>query len=220
MALGAAAHAILGTLPQTIQRLTTISGVRECLGLGDGLGKALMEAIGVWFRLAAGFVFLFGAGSKLRQPAEFRRALVGYHILKDRIALRRCLFIAIPPLELAIGLGLGLPRPPAFPLVAGGALLLLIAFSVGLLENARRGIHSVCGCGPIQGRTRYSTFVRNLILVVIIGIAATIETRLGTPNLSTVEWVGVMGLSFLAALLLVAAPILFDEFKHQLTHVS
>ncbi len=94
-------------------------------------------------RLLLAGVFLWSAQSKLRDPRGFTRIVLAYRILPGSVA--RLYGQALPWLEAALGLWLGLGAASQY---AGSiAVLLLASFSFAVALNLLRGRTGLsCGC--------------------------------------------------------------------------
>lgn len=131
----------------------------------------LLGCIAVLARVAVACLFGAAAVGKLRRRADFAGAVAGYRLLPAGLVAPVAL--ALPPLEIAIAIGLLAGMPLA--ITAGSALLALFAAAMAI--NLLRGRRDVdCGCDPTaRARPITWTFVaRNLLLgaLLLTGLVA------------------------------------------------
>ena len=171
-------------------------------------------------RMSVGWVFVLSSLAKVVRPAEFRRALGGYLLLRHRRRLQALLVLVIPLLELSVGLPLALGAVGGvISLCIAGPLLLI--FSYGVARNARAGIRAPCGCGPFQGGTTYVAILRNVFLLGTLAVSG-----LGLPwegslrlDISVVEWGTLSALASIVALIMLMISRFMEQFLHQLEHL-
>lgn len=115
-------------------------------------------------RFAIGLVLLVAGAAKLRQPA--------WPATAKAFGAPRLVVPVLPWTELGIGAlllaGVGLPW------TAGVAVALVVAFTVAVARNLRRGVTTPCGCfGETAARpVGTDTLVRNLALCPLAASAA------------------------------------------------
>ncbi|MFA7249397.1 MAG: MauE/DoxX family redox-associated membrane protein [Dehalococcoidia bacterium] len=149
-------------------------------------------------RLVLAGMFAFAAAMKLGGLSEFRRAVRDFGV-PDRVAPLAA--VLVPLAEIAVAAAL-LPAGSA-AWAAGGAAVLLTAFTVAVAINLALGRRPGCSCfgeasaGPIGPRT----MARNLALIAVA--AAVLAAGDRTATLSAVAWLphaGIAGVASLAAL--------------------
>jgi len=131
----------------------------------------LDPALGVLIAVACAALFAQAAWHKLRGRSEFAAVLEAYALL-PRAAVPAFARL-LPAVELAVALGLCLPKSSRAAALAASALLLLYAFAMGI--NLARGRYELdCGClGPYRRRrVSQSMVVRNIVLAAIVALAA------------------------------------------------
>jgi uncharacterized membrane protein YphA (DoxX/SURF4 family) len=101
-----------------------------------------MDLVGLLARLVLGVVLVVAGGLKVPTPAVSAMAVRAYQLLPYDVA--GVVGVALPVLEIAVGLllVLGLLTRPAA--VVGG--LLMLAFLVGIISAWARGLTIDCGC--------------------------------------------------------------------------
>ncbi len=102
---------------------------------GNSIAHALV-------RIGLSALFLWTGFEKLGDPAAFAEAIANYRVLPD--ALAGLAAVALPVLELVVGLGLLVPSH-----ARGGAMLsagLLFMFAAAMAQSKLRGIDLDCGC--------------------------------------------------------------------------
>lgn len=164
-----------------------------------------MTVLGLPILIFLGLLFLSSALAKLRNPERFAAAVAGYDLLPALLV--QPFARALPIVEAATGAaclaGIGL--------AGGGALLLLTAFSAGMLWNIGRGRTAVdCGClGGVRAEpVSWSVILRNALLA-LLSLAAIVAS---TPSGLDSEWRHVEGGGIgavAAALAAVSALVLF-----------
>jgi peroxiredoxin len=154
------------------------------------MNEALLAA-----RLALSAVFIAAGLAKLTDRAGARQAVVQFGVPEGAAAV---VASGLPLFELAVGAAL-LPTASARG-GAIGALVLLVAFSVGIAVNLVRGNTPDCHCfGQLtRGRVSRLSLLRN---VVLVGAAALVSSGGGGQSIGsalngmgTAERLGVIGL--------------------------
>jgi len=146
----------------------TVRGVRTSLTVGR---HRLWDLVGLAARLLLGVVFLVSGIIKASDPAQTRVAVKGYQLLPDGLA--ETVAAILPYLEIAVGLILlvGL----ATRLGALLSALLMLAFLIGVISAAARGLSIDCGCfgggGAVQtGATEYTLEILRDTGLLIVSI--------------------------------------------------
>ena len=118
---------------------------------------------------AVALLLLFAGATKLGDPARFAIEIGNYRLVSPLVA--GLLAVYLPWLEIALGLGLCVPRwRPAARLLATG---LLLVFCVALVAALARGIDIRCGCfGRAGGSTSAGwALARNAGLIALLAVA-------------------------------------------------
>src|SRR5262245_49503353 len=121
---------------------------------------------GLWLGLA-GLLFIASSAGKMMQFPEFLRALAGYRLVPGGLLMPGG--IALIAAELAIGLGLLLPKTQRPCARAGSALLIL--FSIVIAISLVNHLNLDCGCSlPFETNSKISWLLvgRNLGLAFLI----------------------------------------------------
>lgn len=116
-------------------------------------------------RLLLAAVFIMAALPKLQDPVAFAVSIEGYRVIHGEAAMWTA--IALPWLELVVGLGLLVPWLQRASALSLAALLLLF---IGLHASAwARGLDIECGCfGESANALAYHWLIlRNLALLLI-----------------------------------------------------
>lgn len=122
-----------------------------------------MEEVALGIRFCFAYLFLLAGASKVFRRSEFLGVVVEYHIGGPRLA--RLVTVAIPSLELSIGMMLLLGVFEWLACLAAAALL--VAFAGVSFINLMRGRRVVCGClGSPSSRISGFMVTRNLLLAV------------------------------------------------------
>lgn len=114
-------------------------------------------------RLGLGALFVFAGLAKLRDPTGFATEIANYRLMPE---LAPYLAIALPAIEVVLGVCL-LVGPALWRRAAALATgLLLIVFTIAVAQVVARGINVDCGCfggssGPVTGLT----LARDLLLL-------------------------------------------------------
>jgi hypothetical protein len=157
----------------------------------------LDPGIGYLVTLLLALLFARAVWHKVRAPAEFRATLAAYRMLPASLAAAAAVAVIVAEGTVAFGLWTAATRPVAATL----AVLLLLAYALGMEVNLRRGrVDLDCGCvGPAERRPIARWMVwRNLVLALVAGaLLLPFATReLGSADLVTV----IGGAAALAAL--------------------
>lgn len=161
---------------------------------------AIDPTVSLIIRAALSLLFGSAAAHKLRDVASFRIAVERYELLPPLWAVP--VGAALIAAEVAIAVGLWLPRVAPVAAVAAAALLAL--YAVAIAVNLRRGRRDLdCGCGGPAGRRPISGW-----LVVRNGVVAAAAVAGALPvtarALTWVDWVTVASGVVTVALLYVA----------------
>lgn len=141
------------------------------------LGPALWAATAG--RLILAGVFAFAGLAKIGDPAAYVRAVRGYDLLPDGLAV--LVGRGLPAFELALALALALGV--ALRMTAGVAAGLLAVFTLGIATAAARGLRIDCGCfgggGPTENPQYAGEIVRDVALLLLaLAVAALGRSRL------------------------------------------
>ncbi|MEO8601881.1 MAG: MauE/DoxX family redox-associated membrane protein [bacterium] len=131
----------------------------------------LDPAVQMLLRAALSVVFARAAAHKLADVDAFRRAVEGYRLLEPLWAVP--VGAALIAAEIAVAVGLWLPR--VAPLAAVGGAALLALYGAAMAINLARGRRDFdCGCsGPAQRQPiRAALVVRNALLAGVALISA------------------------------------------------
>lgn len=154
-------------------------------------------------RLGIGVLLLYAASHKLRDMLEFRLSLGAYQLLPAEIVTPSAYGFVLAELLL------GVACLAQLPLSYFGAMALLSLYTAAILVNLARGLDSIdCGCGGPPQPLTYGLVLRNGLLLLLCGVAASQSTgrSLGWLDAFTIA-LGVAVLALLYAsfnLLLVA----------------
>ncbi|MEZ5559426.1 MAG: MauE/DoxX family redox-associated membrane protein [Pseudomonadales bacterium] len=119
-------------------------------------------------RLALAWLFLAGALHKLRNSGAFIRTLASYALLPGTFLPAAAWLVMLA--ELAVGLGALLQLRPSYV----AALTLLLVYAIAMGVNLARGRSLIdCGCGAGDQPISVALIVRNCVLAVGAGFAAT-----------------------------------------------
>jgi hypothetical protein len=163
----------------------------------------LDPAIQLVLRLAGALLFLAAAAHKLREPADFRAALLGYRLLPPRAVPLAA--GALAALEGAAGVALLLPAGAPAGALAGAGLLAVYGGAIAV--NLRRGRRDIdCGCGGPGGRRPlgWALVARNAVLIAGLG-ASTLP--LAERAISTLDLLSIPAAVAALALLYAAADV-------------
>jgi protein-disulfide isomerase len=125
--------------------------------------------VGAAARVVLGIVWIWAGASKVGSPGRFLVAVKAYQLLPDW--LERAVAYGLPVLEIAVGVLL--IAGVATRLLAAISALLLVAFEIGVIASAARGLSIDCGCfgngGAVAaGQTHYTAeILRDLGLLVL-----------------------------------------------------
>lgn len=128
-------------------------------------GSAMKTAVMWILRLGLAGVFGYAGVIKLRDPAGFAAEIAGYRLLPEMV--ETWLAVYLPWLEVAIGLGVLLPRT-----VRGAALLqaaLMVIFIVALSLAWARGLDITCGCFGGEAKAVNYPWLIGRDVVILIG---------------------------------------------------
>jgi hypothetical protein len=125
-------------------------------------------SLGSRFFLA--FVFLAASVPKLKDTNDFRRAVLGYAVVPDRLAKQ--IAVSLPRVEL--GVAVALIAGIVLPIAALAAGTLLVAMAVVVAVNLGRGRTIDCGCfgRSAPRRISWSLVAQNLGLTLVAGFVA------------------------------------------------
>jgi thiol-disulfide isomerase/thioredoxin len=141
----------------------------------------MMEIVLLTVRLILAAVFGIAGAAKLADREGSRKALAGFGVPES---LAAPLALILPVAELAVAAAL-LPLGTAW--FGGiGALILLLAFSIGIGVNLARGNSPDCHCfGQLHSEpVSWKVFARNLALAGVAGLIVVA----GNPGLSAFTW--------------------------------
>lgn len=128
-------------------------------------GKRL-EAIGMVGALLLCLIFLVAGAGKLITPADFAVAIHRYQLAPE--SLVSLLAIYLPWIEISTALAL-LFR--SYRRAAAGLLLvILFAFTYGIVSAMARGLNVACGCfstSPDAAAANWLSVLRNLLLMAL-----------------------------------------------------
>lgn len=123
--------------------------------------------------LLVGGLFVWAGGSKVLAPEEMHQSILNYQLVPGLLAW--LLALLLPWLELAAGLALVAPWTRRGAILLLG--LLLIIFQGGLASAWIRGLDIECGCFGGTSTTVTFAFIRNGILLALLGVIAWMEFR-------------------------------------------
>lgn len=116
-----------------------------------------------WLRALLGFVFLFAAVSKVRDPAGFGGVLGALGI--ECPSAREGLKVGVPLAEAGLGLWLWTAWRPVVSATTAGVVLVLL--TLVLVKLRRVNYTGACGCFPGEGRgVGTLTLARNVVLIM------------------------------------------------------
>lgn len=137
------------------------------------------------FRLIVGTIFLVSAGGKFRSHASLADDVMEYDVLSRSRA--RIVALILPYAEL--GLAALCIMGVALPILGAAAAALLIAFTVGILANLRRGRRIRCHCFGSSGSTIGPLLVvRNVALMGMAVLIALIAGTLRSYDQWIIQW--------------------------------
>jgi len=168
------------------------------------LDPALLAAL----RCALALLWLASAQHKLRDPARFRDALLGYRLVPAPLA--RALAAGITALELALALALLVPAAAKSAALATAALLAL--YGLAITVNLARGRRAIdCGCGARPQPLAEGLVLRNAALTGIALAAALPASGRALTGLDAISILG--GAAALAALYAAADALLANGLR-------
>ena len=137
-----------------------------------------MRLLGIFARMALGFVFLFAAWDKIVDPAAFAKIIRNYQILPDMLIYGVAL--VLPWIEVVVGMCLitGL-----FSRGAGfSATLMMAVFLAAMAWAVHKGISTQCGCFTTKADDAISarTFIRDgsiLALALLVTVGSFLRAR-------------------------------------------
>ena len=137
-----------------------------------------MRLLGIFARMALGFVFLFAAWDKIVDPLAFAKIIRNYQILPE-------MFVGgvaqvLPWIEVVVGMCLitGL-----FSRGAGfSATLMMAVFLAAMAWATHKGISTQCGCFTVKADDAISvhTFIRDgsiLALALLVTVVSFVQAR-------------------------------------------
>jgi uncharacterized membrane protein YphA (DoxX/SURF4 family) len=161
-------------------------------------------------RLALGWLFLFGALHKLREPGAFVRVLGAYRLVPERLLAATAWAVSI--VEALVGIGALLQWAPAYWM----ALALLCGYAGAMAVNLARGRRFIdCGCGGDAQPISSGLIVRNAVLMAACGLAlaSAAPRALGWVDaVSVAAGVLACGLIYAAVNQVLAAQARFEEW--------
>ncbi|HET6877350.1 MAG TPA: MauE/DoxX family redox-associated membrane protein [Jatrophihabitans sp.] len=124
--------------------------------------------LGTVVRLFLGAVWIWAALSKLGSPRTFTQAVRAYDVTPEWLS--KAIGYGLPVLELCIGILLVVGIATRIAAIASAVLF--VAFLVGIIEVAIRGIQLECGCfgggGLTNGATNYTwDILRDIGLLIL-----------------------------------------------------
>jgi protein-disulfide isomerase len=115
--------------------------------------------LGTVVRLFLGAVWIWAAWSKLQQPRTFVQAVRAYDVTPEWLS--KAIGYGLPVLELCIGVLL--IAGVAVRLCAAVSAALFVAFLVGIVQAAARGIQIECGCFGGGGSTTATSYTLDIL---------------------------------------------------------
>jgi len=158
-------------------------------------------------RLAMAVIFAQAAWHALRDVGAHAGSVAGYRLLPHWAVMAAAW--ALPLLSLVAAVLLVVPVAAHAGAVLG--LALMGVFTAAIAVNLRRGrVHIDCGCGGAHGqRISGAVVVRNLLLLVLLGVAA------GFPAVGVLDGVTLVGVGggglALAALYFASSQLLANH---------
>lgn len=137
-----------------------------------------MRLLGIFARMALGFVFLFAAWDKIVDPAAFAKIIRNYQILPDMLIYGVAL--VLPWIEVVVGMSLitgFLSRGASL-----SACLMMAVFLAAMAWAWHKGISTQCGCFTTKAEDAISpaTFVRDgsiLALALFVAVDSFVRAR-------------------------------------------
>lgn len=132
------------------------------------IGRAQITWVSGWLaRATLAAVFAVAALPKLQDPSGFAAAIDNYHLLSNQ--LTRIAALGLPTLEIVIAVALLLPQ-----FTRGASLLatlLLVVFSIAMVQAMARDIDLNCGCFGTSAEINVDVWsvARNVALCVLAG---------------------------------------------------
>jgi uncharacterized membrane protein YphA (DoxX/SURF4 family) len=117
-------------------------------------------------RALVAVLWLVAATLKLADPAAFARDIENYRVVPALVAAAVAVYL--PWLEIALGVGLWLPRFRETARVL--SLVVLLGFCGALLSALARGLDIECGCFGSGGPDASASWAlaRNLVLIALL----------------------------------------------------
>lgn len=141
-----------------------------------------MSSLVYSLQLAIAAVFAFAALSKLRAPRHMALSIREYQMLPERAVPLAAAFLVLCELAIAALLFSGYGVRIALTL----AVLTIVAFSVGVLVNLRRGRRIACGCFGSTAETLSGRTVARLLVLLTVGALCLAVHLLGLVSTPTV----------------------------------
>jgi uncharacterized membrane protein YphA (DoxX/SURF4 family) len=146
-------------------------------------------------RLALACVFLAAALHAWADLDDYAGVVQAYRILPERVA--RLAAWLLPPVEAAVAVLLLLPFTAQAASLAGFALV--AGFTASIVLNLLRGADKIsCGCGGGSQPISWALVWRNIALLAVLALCASVPGRL-LPD--PAAWVGVAGMGGFLSLL-------------------
>ncbi len=116
-------------------------------------------------QICLGIVFFLSSVSKFRHPLDFARNVIDYRVLPGKVAYVFAILLIVLEALLAIAFFTDWLINLALPICS----LMLVAFSVAVWINLRRGRKISCGCfGNADEQISSRTLARLLLLLAVI----------------------------------------------------
>ncbi|WP_231639158.1 MauE/DoxX family redox-associated membrane protein [Sphingomonas profundi] len=149
----------------------------------------LIACVAAMARIGVACLFAAAAIGKLRRRDDFAAAVAAYRLLPD--VLVAPVAAALPPVEIAIALGL----VAGLPLACAAAAGLLALFAAAMAANLARGRrHIDCGCDPAAAPRPigWRLVARNLTLGLLLAGGLAPLPALPLPLLATAAGAGLL----------------------------
>jgi uncharacterized membrane protein YphA (DoxX/SURF4 family) len=116
-------------------------------------------------RIGLAGLFLWTGVEKLGDPAAFAAAIANYRVLPDALAALAA--VALPVLELVVGVALLVPSHARGAAILSAAML--VVFAAAMAQSKLRGIDLDCGCfGAAQSsQVSWSKVAMNVALAIL-----------------------------------------------------
>lgn len=155
------------------------------------MSAQLLQIAGFAASIFVGLIFLVAGVDKLRHRKLLPGVIANYRLLPA--ALVQPAAIALPPIELLVGLALLFGNRPVAPLAA---VALLLVFAGAMAINIARGRrHIDCGCGHagLRQDLGWSMVARNLVMAAALSLRIALPDTLTTAELAIAVAAGCMG---------------------------